>query len=130
MNTFIVDIDFTLLFTPFDGQTWDYTKSSPYWKTINKVNALYDAGHKIILFTARGMGSRNGDIEIIEKECRPIIEEWLKNHNVKYHQLIMGKPWGPGKLYYIDDKNLTINQFLSDEDFEDCLCKNKDLINE
>ena len=112
MNTFIIDIDFTLIFTPFVNGKYEYDKSIPYISMIKKVNMLYDKGNSIILFTARGMGSRNFNIELIEKECRPIVIEQLRKFGVKYNELIMGKPWGKGNLYYIDDKNLTINQFL------------------
>ena len=35
--------------------------------------------------------------------------DWLKNNGVKYHRLMFGKPNGD---YYIDDKNLSIKEFL------------------
>ena len=48
------------------------------------------------------------------KEDENLIPDLLaecEKHNVKYHQLIMGKPWGEN-VFYVDDKNLTISEFL------------------
>ena len=51
IKTYVVDIDNTIC-----TQTYgDYSKAKPYQDRINKINDLYDAGHKIIYFTARGM---------------------------------------------------------------------------
>ena len=44
------DIDGTLC-TNTDG---DYEKAEPYLDVIAQVNALYDTGHRIIIYTARG----------------------------------------------------------------------------
>ena len=43
---------------------------------------------------------------------KPPLEKWLYFNDVKYHELIMGKPAGD---YYIDDKNLSIDQFVNGE---------------
>ena len=57
------------------------------------------------------MKTYNNDIRKIYQYVYPVIEKWCKKHNVKYHQLIMGKPWGEN-VFYVDDKNLTISEFL------------------
>ena len=47
IKTYVVDIDNTIC-----TQTYgDYSKAKPYQDRINKINDLYDAGHKIIYFT-------------------------------------------------------------------------------
>ncbi len=46
-------------------------------------------GNEIIIYTAR------------REESREITEEWLKEHDVPYDELILGKPVGD---IYIDDK--------------------------
>lgn len=55
------------------------------------VNKFYDEGHIITFFTSR-----------LENH-RANTEQWLKDHNFKYHQIIFGKPRG-GNYYFIDDK--------------------------
>ena len=74
------------------------------------IDRLYMEGHHITLFTARGMGSEKENIDKIEQELRPPLEQWLSEHNVPYHRLIMGKPQVD---YYIDDKNLSIERFIN-----------------
>lgn len=76
----------------------------PITENINFCNYLYDNGVKIILLTARGMLSTNGNIEHINKVIRPKIENALNVCGVKYHELYVGKPYAD---YYIDDKGIS-----------------------
>jgi capsule biosynthesis phosphatase len=108
-NTYVIDIDETICEIIKPGMI--YIDAVPKLDVINQLNKLYDQGHTIILFTARGMKTYNNDIRKIYQYVYPVIEKWCKKHNVKYHQLIMGKPWGEN-VFYVDDKNLTISEFL------------------
>lgn len=108
-ETFVVDVDGTLSTIPVEGES--YACVSPYQNVIDKVNALYDRGHIIILNSSRGMRSLKGDIVEIERLVRPTMETWLHNHNVKYHKLILGKPWGH-RVHYVDDHAMHIDEFL------------------
>lgn len=105
-NRLIVDVDDTILTT----YNRDYHNSEPHTEMIDKLNRMYDEGWVIVYCTARGQLSNNGDIEKIEKNVRPILEDWMSRNGVKYHELIMGKPWG---AYYIDDKAMKPDEFLS-----------------
>lgn len=129
MNTLVIDIDDTILTTEKgeDGK-FDYPNSKPYRRVIAAINYHYAIGDTIKLFTARGMKTFNGDVEKIEEFHRPILEKWLKDNKVKYHSLQFGKPWGPN-VFYIDDKSLTINQFLATDpsQFNEHLNINKSL---
>ena len=98
-KVFVVDIDKTIT-KPFNYKTFsdkEYTQVKPLKKMIDKVNALYDSGHIIILNTARGWISHT------------VTQEWLSYYGVKFHSLVMGKPLGD---YYIDDKNMSFEDFL------------------
>ena len=70
-----------------------YESAQPYARIIARANALYDAGHKIILQTARG--STTGI------DWRELTENQLREWGVKYHELLFGKPTAD---VYIDDK--------------------------
>ncbi len=99
MNTYFVDIDGTLLAT----QGNDYQHSQPDEKTqrvIDKVNRLFDEGHKIIIWTARGMSTGINWFDFTKKQ--------LKKWGIKYHELHMGKP---SYDFIIDDKALTPDEF-------------------
>ena len=83
------DIDGTLC-TRTDG---DYTLAEPFYDRIAVVNALHAAGHVIKLFTSRG--STTGI------DWREATERQMQAWNVRYHELIMGKPEAD---IFIDDK--------------------------
>jgi capsule biosynthesis phosphatase len=114
MNTYVIDIDHTICTASWSEKlnAYDYQNASPHWDVINKIQLLYNQGHTIILFTARGMRTFSGNVKKIENFHRPILEKWLNDHNLKYHNLVFGKPWGPN-VYYVDDKNLSIQEFIN-----------------
>ena len=65
---------------------------------LNKlINLLFDQGHKIILFTARGSATGIN----WEATTREQMIAW----NTRHHKLLFGKPAAD---YYIDDKLITI----------------------
>ncbi len=112
-KTFVIDIDDTLSKTEVNSEgLGDYENSKPIQRVIEKINHLYFEGNMIILFTARGMKTFNGNVQEIENHHRPILTKWLSQNHVFYHQLIFGKPWYKD-YYFIDDRSITINQFLS-----------------
>lgn len=90
------DIDNTLVYT-IGG---DYEKSTPIYSRIESVNRLYDAGHTIYLFTARGSSSG--------KDWKRFTEEQMHKFGVKYHQLIMGKP---DVDVFVDDKAISVQNW-------------------
>ena len=105
-KTICFDVDNTICIS---RHGCDYSACPPIIPVINKLNALYDSGWKIILFSSRNMVTYEGDLEKIEKYTRPILEKWLKEHGVKYHELIFGKPFAK---WYVDDKAISPSEFL------------------
>lgn len=83
------DIDGTLC-TNTNGE---YERVEPYPEVIALVNALYDLGHRIVLYTARG--STTGI------DWRELTENQLHSWGVKYNELFLGKPHAD---LFIDDK--------------------------
>jgi capsule biosynthesis phosphatase len=113
-QTFIIDIDGTICqaLLKEDG-TFDYPNAEPVTAVINRVNELYDAGHIVVLSTARGMRTYDGSIKKIKEKVQPILEEWLQANGVKYHRLDMGKSWGENPIY-VDNRNLSVKSFVLD----------------
>lgn len=96
---FVFDLDRTLIY--------DINKNTHVIeKNIIFCNGLYELGHKIIIYTARGMVTYNNDVKKIQKKYSGKIKKILKDKGVKYHELIFGKPYAD---IYIDDK--AINAF-------------------
>ena len=102
---FVIDIDDTVSACYFA----DYQNALPKPQVIEVINNLYKEGHYIIMLTARGMVTCDGDIARIEKKNRKLTEDWLNRNGVLYHELHFGKPIG---AHYIDDKALPINDFI------------------
>lgn len=103
-NRFVIDLDDTICFT----QNRDFEHSIPYKEVIRKINQLYNKGYEIVIYTARGAKSCKTLLDR-ELKYRELTEKWLKKHKVKYTKLEFGKP---NADYYIDDKNITIEEFL------------------
>ncbi len=92
-----VDIDHTI----FNTQGMDYENSKPIIDRIEKINKLYDEGHTIVYWTARGSGSG--------KDWSEVTKEQFKRYGVKHHTLKFGKP-----VYdlFIDDKNINSEAYF------------------
>ena len=89
--TIIIDIDETICHSP----NKDYENAIPIRENIDKANKLYDQGHTIIYWTARGSGSGLDWTELTRRQ----IKEW----GAKCHEVKLGKP---SYDLFIDDKAL------------------------
>ena len=76
-----VDIDGILC----DTEGMDYKEARPIKRNIDKINEKYNEGHRIVIWTARGM--------LTGKNWRNLTEKQLKEWGVKYHELKMDKPF-------------------------------------
>ena len=102
--TFVFDIDGTICY----NKEGDYETSLPYADRIEKINKLYDEGHTIVFFTARGMGRSSGSVAYAYQFFESLTRNQLREWGVKHHALYLGKPSGD---VYVDDKG------IKDEDF-------------
>lgn len=84
-----------------------YSEAKPHTAMINLVNALHDAGHYIIIHTARGMG-RNDNVSgkahtMLYRFTQNQLDDW----GVKYNELQLGK------LHvdlFVDDKGFRVKE--------------------
>ena len=97
MTVYCFDIDGTIC-TNTDG---DYERAIPFKEVIKKINKLYDKGHKIIFFTARGSTTGIDWHDFTKKQ--------LKDWHIKYHEFFLGKPYAD---LYIDDKGIPTEDFF------------------
>ena len=100
-----VDIDDTICY--YDvvvtmGVGKDYSLSKPYKDRIEKINKLYDEGHEITYWTARGTMTGIKWFHITMKQ----LKEW----GCKFHELKMGKP---AYDLFIDDKNINCETYFT-----------------
>ena len=97
-----------------------YKYCEPIESGVELVNEFYDRGYKIIIYTARGMGIYNGDVNLVYENLYDLTHSHLIEWKVKFHRLVMGK------LSYdllIDDKAISsylatrerVDEFLDDQ---------------
>ena len=94
-----IDIDDTICYRD-DNTELDYSKSKPITEAINKANQLFDKGHTIIYWTARGTMTGIDWSEVTKKQ----LSKW----GVKYNELKFGKP---AYDLFIDDKNMNSDKW-------------------
>lgn len=85
-----------------------YADVSPILGAIEKIRELRQAGHYIIIYTARHMKTCNANISLVIAKIGQVTLEWLSNHNVEYDEILFGKPWAD---IYIDDNALRFSSW-------------------
>lgn len=93
----IIDIDGTIC-TNTNG---DYVNAEPYKERIAHFNSLYENGHEIHYWTARG--SNTG------KDWSDLTKRQMQTWGVKYTSLKLGKP---AYDVWIDDKAVNIDDYF------------------
>jgi|TARA_R110000824_G_scaffold84522_2_gene210798 uncharacterized HAD superfamily protein len=98
-----IDIDETICHHPYetDEHPRDYTKAEPISKNIKKANSLYEDGHTIIYWTARGTTTGLDWSDLTRKQFL----EW----GIKFHDIKFGKPYYD---LFIDDKNMNVTDWV------------------
>lgn len=80
IKTYAFDLDGTLCTLTYGK----YEISEPFVDRIKHVNMLFEAGHTILIFTARGATSK--------RDLRDFTLGQLSAWGIKFHELITGKP--------------------------------------
>ena len=108
---YVFDIDGTICTKLCENKGQDYRDALPSKNRIKQINSLYDAGHTIILLTARGMGRSNNNQTEAHAMFFDLTRAQLKKWGIKYHELFLGKPAAD---FYIDDKGINDGDFFKD----------------
>jgi hypothetical protein len=103
---YYVDIDETIChYDSSDKYTErDYTTAKPIKENIQKINELYDAGHTVIYWTARGSNSGLDWSDLTGKQ----LSVW----GAKYHEYKLGKP---AYDVFICDKAINSEVFFEEQ---------------
>jgi len=108
---YVFDLDDTLCRPRHDCKESKnkYGMAKPVEDMIRIVRELKNAGHYIIIHTARRMVTHNGNIKLIKSDVGKITMDWLKEHDVPFDELVFGKPYAD---IYVDDKSINPQTFL------------------
>lgn len=94
---YYIDIDNTICLT----EGMNYKEAKPIKKNISFINALFNAGHKIIYWTSRGV--------VTCIDYKTLTENQLKDWGCKYHELYLDKPFYD---FIIDDKAINVKDIF------------------
>ncbi|UNI15637.1 hypothetical protein JDV02_002151 [Purpureocillium takamizusanense] len=101
---FCFDLDLTLVGVP--AVSGDYSTCPPIEKNIRLVKQLYNAGHHIIIHTARRMRTHNGNVGSVIADVGPVTFTQLATYGIPFHEVYFGKPYAD---VYIDDLAVNAN---------------------
>lgn len=96
-----IDLDGVICNLKASGET--YSDVLPIEGAIEKIKELKNAGHYIIIYTARHMKSCEGNPSLVIAKIGQITLDWLSKYGVVYDEILFGKPWAD---IYIDDNAL------------------------
>ena len=109
MKRLILDLDDTICFT-VDG---DYKNSKPNSAVIESMRAYKAQGFDLIISTSRNVRTYRGNVGKINVNTLPVIIDWLNDNDVPYDEIYVGKPWCGHNGFYVDDKAIRPNEFVS-----------------
>ncbi len=111
MTIFAFDIDGTICTNTYGK----YDLAQPYPQRIEHINKLYNEGHTIKMFTARGSTTQKNWFDFTSNQ----ISSW----GLKFHELIIGKPEAD---IFIDDKAVNHNSWNWENDTLALVSKNSE----
>lgn len=106
----VVDIDGTLC--PIKGKGQDYATLPPEPRLLARLRELKADGWRIILSSARGMRTHDGNPGAIAANVLPVLIDWLKANDVPFDEIVMAKPWPGHQGFYIDDRTVRPREFV------------------
>ena len=109
-RTIVMDIDGTLTI-PEAGVPYDELR--PNLEVITVLRGYRDEGFKIVLATSRNMQTYDNNFGAIIANTLPTLLAWLCQHDVPYDEIWPGKPWCGPDGFYVDDRAIRPNEFVS-----------------
>jgi capsule biosynthesis phosphatase len=101
-----IDLDGVICRLKKEGETYDMLL--PVEGAPEKLRALKDAGHYIIINTARHMKTCQGNLGMVSARISLITLKWLEEYNIPYDEIYFGKPHAD---IYIDDNAYRFNSW-------------------
>ncbi|XWX02356.1 hypothetical protein V2A60_010393 [Cordyceps javanica] len=102
---FCFDLDMTLVGAPV--RPGDYSTCPPIERNIKLLQQLFDAGHHIIIQTARRMKTHHGNVGSVMADVAVTTFAQLARYDIPFHDIHFGKPYAD---VYVDD--LAVNARL------------------
>jgi capsule biosynthesis phosphatase len=104
----VIDLDGTLT---YEGSAQRYEDVLPRQEVIEQVREYARQGFRIAIMTSRNMRSFGNSLGRINAETLPVAIAWLKQHEVPFDEIHVGKPWCGPDGFYVDDKAVRPSEF-------------------
>ncbi|WP_170468420.1 capsular biosynthesis protein [Ruegeria arenilitoris] len=110
MKRLIIDLDDTIT----DGSSSpDYANKAPNQAIVERLREYHKRGFEIVIHTSRNMRTHSGNVGKINVQTLPGITAWLEKHEIPHDEIWVGKPWCGFEGFYIDDKAIRPDEFVS-----------------
>ena len=109
--TFVLDVDGTLC--PIRKKEERYEDLVPYPAVVEKMRYYKENGARIVLYTSRNMNSYHGNIGLINANTAKTMLAWLDRWGIPYDEIVYGKPWPGHEGFYVDDRAVRPDEFLT-----------------
>ncbi|MDP2641224.1 MAG: HAD-IIIC family phosphatase [Candidatus Yanofskybacteria bacterium] len=106
----VIDLDGTLCEKKAEHE--EYTDVRPRKEIVQKLQEYREQGFSVIVTTARGMRTFEGNVGKINAVMLKTILEWLNKHHVPYDEVHVGKPWCGMDGFYVDDRTIRPDEFM------------------
>ena len=107
----VLDLDGTICKKKKQGES--YKDVGPNKAIIEKIKEYKRKGFSIIIYSSRNMRTFRGNMGKINAITLKIVLEWLDAHQVPYDEIHVGRPWCGFEGFYVDDKTIRPDEFLS-----------------
>lgn len=110
MKKLVMDLDGTIT---REDDTRGYADKEPCAEVVAQMRAYREMGFSIAIYSARNMQTYENSVGKINAHTLPIIVEWLRNHDIPYDEIYVGKPWCGHEGFYVDDRAIRPAEFVS-----------------
>lgn len=107
----VIDIDGTLCEKKLKEQT--YLDVKPNRKVLEKLLEYKKNDFYIILYTSRNMRTHQGNIGRINADTAKTLFKWIEKHDIPHDEIHFGKPWCGKHGFYVDDKAIRPDEFIT-----------------
>lgn len=109
MKRLIVDLDDTISVTAAGA----YAEARVNAQVRARLHEYRERGFEIVIHSARNMRTYEGNVGKINANTLPVIVRWLDELEVPYDEIVVGKPWCGLDGFYVDDKAVRPDEFVS-----------------
>jgi capsule biosynthesis phosphatase len=104
-----MDLDNTITLHSANG----YADAIPNLPVIARMREYKSQGFEIVIATARNMRTYDNNIGKVTANMLPLLFDWLRQNEVPYDEIWVGKPWCGHQGFYVDDKAVRPHEFTS-----------------